>query len=80
MKKVVNVIALLSGLVSLSVLGGGAYLYVNKDALIEDVKMTATKAVAKAVAEALPGMIDEAMPEIPAPVEVPTQTGGVLPF
>ena len=80
MQKVVNVIALLSGLVSLSVLGGGAYLYVNKDALIEDVKMTATKAVAKAVAEALPGMIDEAMPEIPAPVEVPTQTGGVLPF
>ena len=80
MQKVVNVIALLSGLVSLSVLGGGAYLYVNKDALIEDVKMTATKAVAKAVAEALPGMIDEAMTEIPAPVEVPKATGGVLPF
>lgn len=80
MQKVVNVIALLSGLVSLSVLGGGAYLYVNKDALIEDVKMTATKAVSKAVAEALPGMVDAAMPEIPAPVEVPTQTGGVLPF
>ena len=80
MQKVVNVIALLSGLVSLSVLGGGAYLYVNKDALIEDVKMTATKAVSKAVAEALPGMIDAAMPEIPAPVEVPKATGGVLPF
>ena len=80
MQKLVNVIALLSGLVSLSVLGGGAYLYVNKDALIEDVKMTATKAVSKAVAEALPGMIDSAMPEIPAPVEVPKETGGVLPF
>ena len=80
MQKVINVIALLSGLVSLSVLGGGAYLYVNKDALIEDVKMTATKAVSKAVAEALPGMIDAAMPEIPAPVEVPKATGGVLPF
>ena len=80
MQKLVNVIALLSGLVSLSVLGGGAYLYVNKDAIIEDVKMTATKAVAKAVAETLPGMIDEAMPEIPAPVEVPKQTGGVIPF
>ena len=80
MQKVINAIALLSGLVSLSVLGGGAYLYVNKDALIEDVKMTATKAVSKAVAEALPGMIDSAMPEIPAPVEVPKATGGVLPF
>ena len=80
MQKLVNTIALLSGLVSLSVLGGGAYLYVNKDALIEDVKMTATKAVSKAVAEALPGMIDEALPEIPEPVKVPTLTGGVVPF
>ena len=38
MQKLVNTIALLSGLVSLSVLGGGAYLYVNKDALIEDAR------------------------------------------
>ena len=80
MQKVVNVIALLSGLVSLSVLGGGAYLYVNKDALIEDARAKATKAVTDAVTQALPGMIDSAMPEIPAPVEVPKETGGVLPF
>jgi hypothetical protein len=37
MQKVVNVIALLSGLVSLGVLGGGYYLYANKDAMIEEV-------------------------------------------
>ena len=80
MQKLVNTIALLSGLVSLSVLGGGAYLYVNKDALIEDVKMTATNALFKVVAEELPLMIDAAMPEIPEPVKVPTQTGGVVPF
>ena len=80
MQKVVNVIALLSGLVSLSVLGGGAYLYVNKDALIEDARAKATKAVTDAVTKALPGMVDAAMPEIPAPVVVPKQTGGVIPF
>ena len=80
MQKLVNVIALLSGLVSLSVLGGGAYLYVNKDALIEDARAKATKAVTDAVTKALPGMVDAAMPEIPAPVEVPKQTGGVIPF
>ena len=77
MQKVINTIALLSGLVSLSVVGAGAYLYVNKDAIIEDIKMTATVAVSKAVAESLPGMIDEALPEIP---EMPTKTGGVIPF
>ena len=36
MQKLVNVVALLSGLVSLSVVGGGAYLYLNKEAMIED--------------------------------------------
>ena len=77
MQKVINTIALLSGLVSLSVVGAGAYLYVNKDAIIEDIKMAATVAVSKAVAESLPGMIDEALPEIP---EMPTKTGGVVPF
>ena len=80
MQKLVNVIALLSGLVSLSVLGGGAYLYVNKDALIEDARAKATEAITEAVTEALPGMVDAAMPEIPAPAELPKSTGGVLPF
>lgn len=80
MQKLVNVIALLSGLVSLSVLGGGAYLYINKDALIEDARAKATEQVTKAITEALPGMVDAAMPEIPAPAELPKSTGGVLPF
>lgn len=79
MQKLVNVIALLSGLVSLSVLGGGAYLYVNKDALIEDARAKATKAVTDAVTQALPGMVDAAMPEIPEPPKFPTMTGPVMP-
>lgn len=79
MQKVINTIALLSGLVSLSVVGGGAYLYVNKDALIEDVKMTATKAVSKAVSEALPGMIDSAMPELPNMTDGVSESTNVIP-
>jgi hypothetical protein len=73
MQKLVNVVALLSGLVSLSVVGGGAYLYLNKDAMIEDVRVKATEEITKAITEALPGMIDSAMPELP---EV---TGGIVP-
>ena len=35
MQKLINVIALLSGLTSLSLIGGGVYLYTQKDALVE---------------------------------------------
>jgi len=80
MQKVINTIALLSGLVSLSLVGGGYYLYANKDAMIEDIRKKATEQVTKAITEALPGMVDAAMPEIPAPAELPKETGGVLPF
>tara|TARA_R100001480_G_scaffold90803_1_gene97391 strand:+ start:275 stop:523 length:249 start_codon:yes stop_codon:yes gene_type:complete len=71
MQKVINVLALTSFAVSASIVGGGAYVYLNKDALIESAKAAATKAATEAVAGALPGMIDGAMPELPG------QTGGV---
>ena len=38
MQKIVNVLALSSFVVSAAVVGGGAYVYLNKDALIENVK------------------------------------------
>lgn len=76
MQKLINGIALLSGLVSLSVLGGGAYLYVQKDTLIEGAREKATAAITEAITEALPGMVDAAMPEVP---ELPGATGGVIP-
>jgi hypothetical protein len=43
MQKLVNAVALLSGLVSLSVVAGGAYLYLNKDAIIESAKEQASR-------------------------------------
>jgi hypothetical protein len=81
MQKLINTIALLSGLVSLSVLGGGVYLYTNKDILIEETRSKVTKAVTEAVTEALPGMIDGAMPELPKVTggALPTTTGPAIP-
>ena len=89
MQKLINLIALLSSLVSLSVVGGGAYLYLNKDTLVEDARAKVTKAVTEAVTEALPGMIDGAMPEMPkmtggaipqGGASLPTTTGPAMPF
>ena len=37
MQKIINVLAVASSVVSLAVVGGGFYLYVQKDAIIESV-------------------------------------------
>ena len=37
MQKIVNVLAIASAAVSVAVVGTGAYVYVNKDAIIESV-------------------------------------------
>lgn len=80
MQKLVNTIALLSGLVSLTIVGTAGYLYVNKDALIEDARQRATEAVTEAISQALPGMLESALPEPTEMLELPDKTGGVLPF
>jgi|TARA_B100000035_G_C20807585_1_gene468418 hypothetical protein len=77
MQKLINVLAVLSFLGTASIVGAGAYVYLNKDALIESAKEEATKAATDAVMRAIPGMLDAAMPEIP---EVPSATGGAIPF
>ena len=81
MQKLINVIALASGLVSLAVVGGGGYLYLNKDALIEDAREKAIKVVTENVTEALPGLIKSAMPEMPKVTgpAIPTKTGLPIP-
>ena len=56
MQKLINVVALLSGLTSLGLIGGSAYLLLNKDALIDQAKSAAAKAATEAVAGALPGI------------------------
>ena len=77
MQKVINGIALFSGVVSLGIVVGGTMLYLNKDNIVEDLKTKVTTEITSAITNSLPGLIDSAMPEIP---EVPTSTGGVVPF
>jgi len=65
MQKVINVIALLSGLTSLAVIGGGVYLYKNADIMMEEAREKLSAAAVEAVSGALPGLIDAAMPNVP---------------
>ena len=74
MQKLINVLAVLSFIGTAGIVGGGTYVYLNREAIIEDAKEKVTKAATEAIAGALPGMLDAATPKLPE------ATGGVLPM
>ena len=76
MQKLINVIALLSGLTSAALIGGAGYVLMNKDAMLDQAKSAAAKAATEAVTAALPGMLESAMPEVP---KLPKATGPAIP-
>ena len=51
MQKLINVISLSSGLVSLAIVGGGIYVYVQKDQLIDTAKSAALEIVAESLGD-----------------------------
>ena len=73
MQKVINVLAILSFVGVAGIVGGGTFVYLRRDAIVEQVKKNVTKAATEAIAGALPGMLDAAMPELPG------ATGGAIP-
>jgi len=60
LQKIVNGIAIVSGVVSLAVVGTVGYVYVRKDAIIENVKGK---------------VIEQILPNVPLPT-LPNATGG----
>ena len=45
MQKLVNVVAIASGAVSIALIGSGLFVYVNRDSIIDSVKQQAIEAV-----------------------------------
>lgn len=74
MQKVINLLAILSFVGVAGIYAGGSYLYIQREEIIKNAKESATKAATEAVMNAIPDLLDAAMPEIP---EV---TGGALPI
>ena len=69
MQKIINVLSIASSVVSLTVVGGGVYLYTQKDAIIESVKEKAMEAIMPSVG----GGIESALPDVTgAPVPLPS--------
>ncbi len=70
MQKLINVLAVSSAVVSLAVVGTAGYVYVRKDAIIENIKQKALGSLG--AGGALGGVADMAAPTPPSlPVEVP---------
>ena len=85
LQKIVNGIAIASGVVSLTVVGVAGYVFIRKDAIIENVKSKVMESVlpsglgAAAGAGALEGLIPDMAPDSPTP-PVGGGYGGKSPF
>ena len=71
MQKIINGIAIFSGVVALSVVGIGGYVFIRKDAIIDSVKEKVMEAVMPdiggGITDAIPDMTGDAIPNIPMP-------------
>ena len=80
LQKIVNGIAIASGVVSLTVIGLGGYVFIRKDAIIDSVKGK----VMEAVTEKLGGLGDlgggVGLPAPSNPVASPESTAAPIPF
>ena len=72
MQKIFNLMALASFIVSGATVAGAFYFYKNADVMFEEAREKAIKEIA----DALPKIVEEMMPDIP---EVPEVTGGAIP-
>ena len=75
MQKIFNLMAVMSFLVSGATVAGAFYLYKNADVMIEEAREQAIKEIA----EAIPKIVEEMMPEMPEVPEIPSTTGGAIP-
>ena len=78
LQKIVNGIAIVSGVVSLTVVGTVGYVYVRKDAIIENVK---GKVLESVLPGGLGGAVGGGLPSLPSPsVDAPAAGIGVPSF
>jgi len=82
MQKVINVLAVLSFVGTAGIIGGGTYVYLQRDSIVENIKSQVAAAAAEAITDALPGMMDAGMPELPTTTggTIPSTGGAALPF
>ena len=77
MQKIVNGIAIASGVISLTVVGTIGYVFIRKDAIIENVKSKVMESVMGSVGDALPDVMGDVLPDVTGPAApVPSMPEG----
>ena len=72
MQKVINALAIVSFLGTATLIGGGAYVYFQREAIKARVMGQVAEAATEAIAGALPSLMESATPELPK------ATGGAI--
>jgi len=81
MQKIINVLAVASAAVSVAVVGLGGYVYLNREAIIEDVKEKALGGLGGSLGGGLGGDLPVGAPDLASPTPqaaAPSVTGGGL--
>ena len=79
-QKIVNVIALASGVVSAAVVASGVLVYVNRDSIVDSIKSQAIEAVTGSLGGGLGGDLPIGTPDLAAPdnaANAPVPSGGL---
>ena len=71
-QKIVNVIALASGVVSTAVIASGVLVYVNRDSIVDSIKSQAIEAVTGSLGGGLGGDLPIGTPDLAAPSDSAT--------
>ena len=67
MQKIINAIAIASGLISLTVVGSGVVIYLQKDAIIDSVKSKVMGSVLDSVTPDLGNIAGDSIPDFTGP-------------
>ena len=77
MQKIVNAIAIASGAVSLAVVGLGGYVFIRKDAIIDNIKSKVMESVMPSIGGGALGGLD--IPSLGAPASPDSPTAPAAP-
>ena len=80
MQKIINVLAIASGVVSAAVVASGVFVYVNRDSIVDSIKSQAIEAVTGSLGGGLGGSLPTGATDITTPddaASVPVPSGGL---
>ena len=80
MQKIINVVAVASGLVSVAVVASGIFVYVNRDSIVDGIKSQAIEAVTGSLGGGIGGDLPVGTPHLAAPPDsanAPVPSGGL---